>query len=170
MNPRHAFFLLLASAGSAALLVSGCSKTDDSGSTVEVVKNDAKVVIQDTKVTVTNAAADVKDAASDSWDSIRGYTFDKRAEFSARINRMSDDMDAKVHEMNDKLAGLPDGAARDRDAAMKEFNAARADLKSKLSGLGDATADTWADAKEKVSQAWTRVQAAYDRLKPAAGS
>jgi len=170
MKSRHALLLLAAAAGPAALLVSSCSKTDDSPSTVEVVKNDAKVVIQDAKVTVTDAAVHVKDAVSDSWDTVSGYSFDKRAEFSARIGRMEEAMDTKVHEMNDKLTGLPDDAAKDRDAAVREFNKARADLKARLADLGDATADTWADAKGKVNEAWKHMQAAYDRMKPAAGT
>jgi len=168
MKSRKPLFLLFAALSPVAFLASSCSKSDDSGTTVQVVKDDTKVVIQDTKVTVEKAATSVKDAVSDTWDSIKDYTFDKRAEFTARTNRMAEKLDDKVHDISGKLAGLPDTAAKDEDAAMKEYKDAREDLKAKLTEMGDATADTWGDAKEKVNQAWKRVRAAYSKLKAGA--
>jgi hypothetical protein len=48
---------------------------------------------------------------------------------------------------------------------MKEYDAARADLKSKLSDLSKATADTWADSKASVAESWKRLRAAYEKVK-----
>jgi len=143
--------------GPAALLMSSCSKTSSTSTTVEKVKADAKEV-----------AADVKATASDSWDSIKDFTYEKRADFSASIDRMAAQFDDKARELRAKVAGATDAASKDRESAIKEYDEARADLKSRLSELGNATADTWADAKEKVAQAWKRVQAAYDKVKASA--
>ncbi|MGO9243531.1 MAG: hypothetical protein ACLQDC_02020 [Verrucomicrobiia bacterium] len=140
-------------------MTTGCSKADNTSANVEKVKNDAKEI-----------AADVKAAAADSWDSIKDFTYEKRAEFSASIDRMSGQLDDKTREFRAKVAGAPDAASKDRESAIKEYDEARADLKSKLTDLGNATADTWADAKEKVAQAWKRVQAAYDKVKANAAS
>jgi uncharacterized phage infection (PIP) family protein YhgE len=152
------FLLLLAAAMSpAALLMTGCSKTENASTTMEKVKTDAKEV-----------AADVKATVSDSWDTIKDYTYEKRADFSASLDRMAAQLDDKAREFRAKIAGAPDAASKDRESAIKEYDEARADLKAKLTELGNATADTWADAKEKVAQAWKRVQAAYDKVKTSA--
>jgi hypothetical protein len=157
MKTSRCLLLLAALMSPAALLVSGCSKTDNTSTNAEKVKTDAKEV-----------AADIKAAVSDSWDSIKDYTYEKRADFSASIDRMAGQFDDKIREFKAKVAGATDAASKDREGAIKEYDEARGDLKSKLSDLGNATADTWADAKGKVAQAWKRVQAAYDKVKVSA--
>jgi hypothetical protein len=154
MNPRRPLLLLAAAISPAVLFfLGGCTKTDDSNSKA-----------QDAKDAATNAVAEVKTTASDSWDSIKDYTYEKRVEFSAGVDRISKDMDEKYDAMKAKFAGVPDAAAKDRDSAMKEYDIARADLKAKLADLRDATADTWASAKAKVDEAWKKVQAAWDKV------
>lgn len=159
MKPSQSLLLLFTAMSAGALTLSSCSKTDDTTQTIQNTKADAKKI-----------AADVKATVSESWDNIKDYTFEKRSDFVAALNRMADNIDGKIREMNAKLKGLPDDGAKDRDRAMKELNDARADLKSRLADLDNATADTWADAKEKVAQAWKRVQTAYDNVKATSGS
>jgi hypothetical protein len=154
MKTFQRLFLLAAAASPAALILFGCSKTDNTSATVDKVQADAKAVV-----------ADVKTAASDSWDGIKDYTYEKRSDFSSGIDRMSKQMDDKTAELKTKMAGATDDASAARASAMKEYDAARVDLNSKLSDLGNATADTWADAKAKVAQSWNRVQAAFERVK-----
>ena len=115
---------------------------------------------QDAKTAITNAAIDVKNAAVDTWDSVRDYSYDKRVEFSASLDRMDKTMDDKIAE---EKAKAPDTLSKEKQAAIKDYDDARADLKAKLADLGNATADTWADAKAKVSAAWQRVKADYDK-------
>jgi hypothetical protein len=135
-------FVLALTLVPAFLFVSGgCSKQD---------KDNASAVAQDIKAT-----------AIDSWDSIKDFTYEKRVEFSASIDRMSASMDNDIAAAKAKLAGTPDAAAKDKQAAIKDYDDARADLKARLADLDNATADTWADAKAKVAQAWDRVKAAY---------
>jgi hypothetical protein len=153
MKTPRSLFLLIAIISPAALLLSGgCSKKDNAPS-----------IVQDTKAAVKDAAADVKEAVSDSWDSIKDFTYEKRTDFAAAVDRMAKKLDDQSVKLKAKTADVSDAAAKDRESALKEFNEARADLKSKLADLGDATADTWADAKAKVDQAWQKVQAAYDK-------
>lgn len=161
MKTQRSLFLLIATLSPAALLLSGgCSKNKSEPS-----------VVQDTKAAVKDAAADVKEAVSDSWSSIKDFTYEKRTDFSAAIDRMAKKLDDQSVKLKAKTADVSDAAAKDRENALKEFNEARADLKSKLADLGNATADTWADAKAKVALAWQKVQAAYDKAtKSGAGS
>ena len=142
-----------AALSAAAILLSGCAKTDT-----------VQSVAQDTAATAKDVAADVKTAAVDSWDSLKGYTYEKREDFAAGLDRMSDKKDAELRAMNARLAGLPDETAKARDHAVKDYNEARASLKTHLAEVRASSADTWADAKEKTNQAWQRVQATYDKV------
>jgi hypothetical protein len=151
--------LFAAAIGSAALLLSfGCAKSDDASTTVQATRADgstATVVVSDANVNV---------GVSDGWDRIKDFTYDRRADFSAGIDRMSKDMDDRTATFRAKVAGAPDAASSDRDGALKEYDAARADLKAKRTDLDSATADTWADAKAKTSESWKNTKAAYDKV------
>jgi hypothetical protein len=161
MKTQRSLFLLIATLSPAALLFSnGCSKKDSE-----------PAVVKDTKAAVKDAVADVKEVVSDSWTSIKDFTFEKRTDFSAAIDRMAQKLDDQSVDLKAKSAQLSAAAAKDRETALMEFNEARAELKSRLAELGTATADTWSDAKAKVVLAWQKVQAAYDKAaKTGAGS
>jgi len=124
---------------------------------------------EDTAPTATastpNGAVDPKATVADSWERIKDHSYEKRTDFIASLNRMSDRLDDLAREMNAKLTGLPYAVTQEREAAMKNFAEARAYLKSQLTDLGTVTADTWVDAKGKVVEAWLRVRAAYDKVK-----
>jgi hypothetical protein len=155
MKNSRSLLFLLATLGPALVLGSaGCSKSDTSA---------ASVSAQNAKDAVKDAAVDVKNAAVDSWDSVRDYTYDRRVEFSASMDRMDKSMDDRIADLKAKASNAPDSAKSDKDAAIKDYDDARADLKARLTDLGNATSDTWADAKAKVSDAWKRTKAAYER-------
>jgi len=153
MKPSH-FLLFTAALIPALIPLSGCGRSESDQDATQSTKAAAKELV-----------ADVKTTASDSWDSIKDYTYEKRADFAAGLERLATKRDAEIQEMNAKVTGLPDTAAKERDRAVKEFNEARSYLKSQLTDLRTGSADTWADAKEKITQAWQKVQAAYDKVK-----
>jgi hypothetical protein len=146
MKPSRLLLLLTAIVSPAALLICGCTKTDSTATPADQVKA---------------GAADVASSASDSWDSIKDYAYDKRVEFSASVSRMAKRSDDETDQLKAKMTAT---SSSDRASAMKDYDDARADLKAKLTALDHATADTWADAKDKVAQAWKHVQATYDKL------
>ncbi|MDP2136555.1 MAG: hypothetical protein Q8J74_01755 [Candidatus Didemnitutus sp.] len=152
-------FLLLAALSPAALLLTSCSKNDPAPTVVQKTQNAAKEM-----------AVDVKSAAVDSWDSIKDYTYEKRADFAAMLDRLAVKHDTEIKAMNAKLEGLTDAAAKNRDLAAKEFKEARASLSADLAELNAATADTWDAAKKKVADSWQRTQAAFEKLKASASS
>jgi alpha-glucosidase (family GH31 glycosyl hydrolase) len=154
MKTSRSLVYLIALAPAALIGSWGCSKS-------ETTK--AQDVVQDVKTTAKDVAADVKTAAVDTWDSIKDFTFEKRSDFSAGVGRMADSLDAKIADVRATVSTLPDAAAKDKNAAIKEYDEARADLKVKLADLGNATADGWSDAKAKVAASWAKVQAAYTK-------
>ncbi len=155
MKTPRPLFLFVTALSPAALLVSNCAKNESAGSTVQA-----------TTAVIKDESKGVKAAIADSGSSMKDYIYGNRAELSTDINRMAAKLDNKVHEieMAPKLANIPDATSKARDGAMKEFNGARADLESRLSGLDDATAGTWANAKGNVMEAWKRMQAAYEKV------
>jgi hypothetical protein len=159
MKTQSSFPFVAAVIGAASLsLFCGCSKSDDSSTTVQATKPDgssAAVVVSDSNVTV---------GSSDTWSQIKEYAFEKRADFSAGFDRMSKDMDDKAAAFRVKVAGVSDSVASDRASALKEYDDARADLTAKRTELDNATADTWASAKEKVGDSWKSTKAAFDKV------
>jgi hypothetical protein len=155
MKTNRSLLLIVAIIAPAALLgTSGCSKSDNSKT---------QEAVQDVKDTTKDVAADVKTAAVNTWDSIKDFTFDRRSDFSAGMDRMAKNLDSKVATLKSNASTAPDAAAKDKAAAIKDYDEARADLKAKLSDLDNATADGWADAKAKVEASWDKVQAAYNK-------
>jgi uncharacterized phage infection (PIP) family protein YhgE len=155
----YLLFRIAAVVAPAALLISGCSKSTDSSTVVEQVKADTAQAVVDIRVDLSN-----------SWNSIKDYTYEKRADFSSGMDRMSDKLDEKARALRSKTAGASDAASKDREAAIKDYDDARADLKARMTDLGNATADTWSDAKAKTVAAWNRVRAAYDKAWPDSSS
>ena len=143
----------LAALSAAAILLPGCAKTD----TVQSVADN-------TAATAKDVGADIKTTTVDAWDNIKDYTYEKREDFATGVDRMSDKKDTDLRAMNAKFAGLPDETAKARDRAVKDYNEARAGLKTDLAELRASSVDTWAAAKEKTNQAWQRVQATYDKV------
>jgi broad specificity phosphatase PhoE len=76
------------------------------------------------------------------------------------MDEVSQRMDEKIAELRASVDTSHDG---DRQAALREYDAARTDLRLRMDELRVAGADTWADAKVRVQAAWARLQAAYER-------
>lgn len=103
------------------------------------------------------------------WADIEVYTYEMRAPFLAGVTRLEVMVEGQLAELNARRATLAPVAgtadAKAWDFAMKEMDEARSYLKATGKEAGEATADTWKQQKEKVGQAWTRTQAAYEKVK-----
>lgn len=154
MKSTHLTLLLAAALCPAALFLPGCSKAGDSPTFADKTIAEGKTVAADAQVGLTN-----------SWDAVRNYGYEKRSEFSASVDRMAGRLDDRSHDLRTRVAASPTTASKDWASATREYDAARADLNARLSDLNGATADTWADAKEKTAQAWTNLQAAFAKMK-----
>src|SRR5208283_5799117 len=116
MKTSRSLVCLIATLAPAVLIGSwGCSKSET---------DKAKDVVQDVKTTAKDVAADVKTAAVDTWDSIKDFTFDRRSDFSASVGRMADGLDAKIADVRATVSTLPDAAAKDKNAAIKDYDEA----------------------------------------------
>lgn len=122
-------------------------------------------LIQNARVAATTAATDAGNAVAGSWDSLKDFTYEKRADFSAGVSRMAAGLDDQVRALKAKRATLTEASTKDWDFAMKELEDARADLRSKLSELSKASSETWTQAKDRAAEAWKRAQDAAAKVK-----
>jgi hypothetical protein len=147
MKTSFSLLILITTISPVALLQTGCSKNETSARQIEPSAN----------ANGADVAVNVNAPVSDSWDGVKDYTYEKRGEFTAAFDRMTAKMADKTREIKAKGGSLSDDGAKDRDHAMNDLAEARSELTSRLTDLNNATADTWADAKGKVGQAWQKV-------------
>lgn len=111
-------------------------------------------------------AVDPIAAESARWTEIKDIPYDTKTTFFAGFKRLESRLDEQVSELAARRATMKSIAnTKDWDFAMKELGNARSYLKGSGEVLGKATADTWAQEKEKVGLAWVRAQAAVAKVR-----
>lgn len=120
------------------LLLSACSKTRDANSNTAATSASS---------TPAATAGSMTANAVDTWDSVKNYSYDQRAEFEAKAKAYAAEIDART--------AAAKGDAKNRLAQ------ARDDLRNATSELGNATAQTWDATKERVGRAWQQAESAY---------
>ncbi|MGA2018266.1 MAG: hypothetical protein ABSH26_15070 [Opitutaceae bacterium] len=98
------------------------------------------------------------------WSDIKGDTYDQRDHFAAGANRLTAKLDDQIQELRAKRAAMTTDT-KEWDFAMKEVEECRMLLKGRIEDLAKATTpDAWADAKDKIGEAWKRSQLAVDKM------
>jgi hypothetical protein len=98
------------------------------------------------------------------WTDIKNDTYAERAHFSAGANRLSHRLDEQIRLLRAKRAGMTTDL-KDWDFAMKDVDESRALLTSRITELNKTNIpEAWADAKDKVGEAWQRSQLAVDKM------
>jgi len=98
------------------------------------------------------------------WTDIKNDTYDERAHFSNGANRLSARLDDQIRVLRAKRAGMTTDL-KDWDIAMKDVDESRALLTSRITELNKTNIpEAWADAKDKVGEAWQRSQLAVDKM------
>jgi hypothetical protein len=112
------------------------------------------------------AAVTIPDRAAVKWIDIKDLSYDARAQFFSGLKRLEVIVDGQISELTAKRAAMKGTTdTKDWDFAMKEMEEARTYLKSAGEDASKATAETWAQEKDKVGQAWARTQEAYSKVK-----
>ena len=138
---RLALPRLFLALGSLAIL--GCGKKERAGASAS-----AKEVY-----------ADTTDALANGWDKVKTFSFAQRDRFAASAKALGSRMEAQASKLRAEFAEAK--ASASRKAAMDELKNAEADYQRKIDALGDASAATWASAKQNAIAAWDRLEAAY---------
>lgn len=110
-----------------------------------------------------DAYQDTKAAVAEGWNDLKGYTFEKRSDFTLHLKAQQADLEAGISKLRSEYSEA--NASASRKAAMNELKDSEADYKEKLAALGNATADTWTAARDDVAAAWDRLQASYAKAR-----
>jgi hypothetical protein len=93
-------------------------------------------------------------------DALTSFDFERRDEFAVQFKAMHSEFAAQLREYQ---AANPE-AGKDPDSPMSEVLSAEADFKNKLDAVSTADANSWNTARDNVTAAWERLQAAFGRL------
>jgi len=171
MNRQRLTHLITLTCSLAVISTTGCGDKAKPGepalpvvSAVDV-KSGAKTPAEPGSPTMV-AVADKPGVAATQWADVKDLTFDLRVQFMAGLKLLNTKVDAQVGELTAKRATMANtGNTQAWDVAMKEMTDARSYLLSSGTELEKATRETWDQGKEKVGQAWVRVQDAYAKVK-----
>jgi hypothetical protein len=109
----------------------------------------------------------VEDTAVHPWSDIKNDTYEQRAHFADGTRRLTSKLDLQIRELRAKRATLTTDT-KDWDFLMKDVDNSRALLGGRIDDLSKATTpETWADAKDKIGDAWHRSQVAVDKMNTA---
>lgn len=98
------------------------------------------------------------------WSDIKGDTYDQRGHFASGAQRLSAKLSEQIQELRAKRAAMTTDT-KDWDFAMKEVENSRALLTGTIESLAGATTpENWANAKDKIGEAWDRSQLAVDKM------
>jgi hypothetical protein len=109
----------------------------------------------------------VEDTASHPWSDIKADTYDQRSHFTDGTGRMMAKLDREIRELRAKRANMTTDT-KDWDFLMKDVDDSRTLLSGRIDDIAKATTpETWADAKDKIGDAWHRAQLAVDKMNTA---
>jgi len=116
---------------------------------------------------VTHAGAEVVGAEPSTghlWSDIKSDTYDQRDHFAAGARRLCAKLDEQIQELQAKRVAMTTDT-KEWDFNMKEVEECRMLLKGRIDELAKATTpEAWADAKDKIGEAWKRSQLAVDKM------
>jgi len=154
---------LLSAVGASSLFLVGCNKTDRAENNANTAMAKTDNAMDRTMDKTKDAYGDMKSGVANAWGDMRGYSFDRKNDFSTSAKAMTAKFDSEMSVMKSEYSEAK--ASASRKAAMEELKNSRANFDQKMSALGNATSATWDSAKSDVIAAWDKVQAAYYKAK-----
>jgi hypothetical protein len=98
------------------------------------------------------------------WSDIKDDTYDQRAHFAAGVHRLTARINDEISQLNVKRAGMKTDT-NDWDFAMKDVMDSRDLFVSRAIEISKTTTpEAWADAKDKLGEAWHRARLALDKM------
>jgi hypothetical protein len=98
------------------------------------------------------------------WSDIKDDTYDQRAHFAAGVHRLTARINDEISQLNAKRAGMTTDT-KDWDFAMKDVMDSRDFFVSRAIEISKTTTpEAWADAKDKLGEAWHRARDALDKM------
>ena len=115
--------------------------------------------------TASAASGKAADAVPVAFYMVKDYSYERRDQYVAGIDRLAASMDEEHDADLGKAAHLTRPAEQAYNDAVRGYEGARNDLKHSLEVLNFASPDAWADAKAHVDISWQEVQFTFGKMK-----
>ena len=164
-NKRIILRVLVAGVAIGALPLGACKKKPETPPTPAASysgggapsDSTAKTAMDRTRDAAANAADAIADGTASAWADLKDATYDERLAFRDGVNRLSDNVDARLTTLKQRGGELSaDG--------MEKLRVARENLKQKLNDLGNTSAANWDKARAAVADAWNQVEESFRNL------
>ena len=98
------------------------------------------------------------------WSDIKDLGYDDRATVMAGLERMRKKLDLQITALEARRAKLTtkDDPVKFNDA-LKVLDTARTRLASYITDLGNATPENWTQRRDRITEAWVKVEDAYKK-------
>lgn len=130
----------------AALLLCGCTKNHSMSGT-SAANNPPASSTAAANTGATAMTSPNNQSLDSTWQEIKGYAYDQRDQFKAKLNDMVDQISTE--------------ASSAKGQAATQLADARDNLRSSISQVDQATSDTWQSTKDQVGQAVQKAESAY---------
>lgn len=107
--------------------------------------------------------AGVTKQAGDAWNTIRGFSVDKKNEAVAYGKKLMKESDAELARLEADAAKASGQAKVELDKQIDNLKVARADSAAKLTRMEHATGGAWNDAKQGFADAYRDLRNAFGK-------
>src|SRR5262245_16658269 len=124
------------------------------------------VILHQTAPAVGQTAQDVSKKTAEAWETVKGYTVEKKNDAVAYGQKLVRDTEGKIKELDTKAAKASGDTKALYDKEIKNLKAKRVQASTKLDEMSKASGAAWDIAKNGFADAYKDLQQAFE--KPAA--
>src|SRR5262245_43784853 len=121
------------------------------------------VILHQTAPAVGQTAQDVSKKTAEAWETVKGYTVEKKNDAVAYGQNLVRDTDAKIKELEAKAAKASGDTKALYDREIKNLKAKRAQASQKLDEMGKASGAAWDSAKNGFADAYKDLHQAFEK-------
>src|SRR5262245_6779069 len=114
----------------------------------------ATVLCQSGPVIAQTTAKDVSKATADAWDTVKGYSVEKKTAAVAYRKKLIRDSDPEIKKLEAKASKATGDTKAEYDKEIKDLKAKRAATSKKIDEMGKASASAWDTAKNGFADAY----------------
>ncbi len=112
-----------------------------------------------------DTAGDLTREIQDAWNTAKGYSFEKKQQYQAKMNDVLEDVDDRIAELQREAKSSGADSKSKLQQQIDELKKKREQLAEKLNNAKPAAKDAWDDFKNGVSNAAEDLQRSLERFR-----
>jgi hypothetical protein len=113
------------------------------------------------------SAEKVKQEAGETYDALKAYATKKKLEFQQQAETTLSSYEKQIQALKSKADKASGEARKKYDEALAEWNTKKDDLNKQLEEFKTASAETWADAEQRIEASMDKIKKLYEEAKSA---